>query len=115
MERRRHKRISTSIPVKIQVELPDCQPPWIHQGVLKNISYEGVYFRSRETPPLEQGQIRDFSFTATEEQPLFPGTTFIAGTCRVVRLDSPPTDGHDGGVALEFISAKFFDFLIKNS
>ena len=116
MERRKHNRICTSIPVKIHVKIPESpEGSWTNFGVLKNLSYVGAYFTFNDTPPLEQGQIRDFTITPTEEHPNFWGVTFINGTSRVVRIDSPKAGDHDFGVALEFISAKFFDFLIKSS
>ena len=60
-------------------------------------------------------QNREPLITSSEEHVNFPGVTFINGTSRVVRIDSPKAGDHDFGVALEFISAKFFDFLIKSS
>jgi hypothetical protein len=115
MERRRHNRICTSIPVKIHVKIPGSpEVSWTNFGVLENLSYVGAYFTFNDTPPLEQGQIRDFTITPTEEHPDIPGANFINGTSRVVRIDSPKAGGHDFGVALEFISAKFFGFLIKS-
>jgi PilZ domain len=114
MERRRHKRIDTFILVKIHVQLSESPEAfWINCGVLENISYEGAYFRSNDKPPLEQGQIRDFIITPTKEHPDFPGITFIDGTGQVVRIDPPKTGCNGIGVALEFISAKVFEFLIK--
>jgi hypothetical protein len=116
MERRRHNRICSSIPVKIHVKIPESREvSWTDFGVLTNLSYEGAYFISNNTPPLEQGQIREFTITSTEAHPNFPGVTFINGTGRVVRIDPAKTGDHDIGVALEFVSAKFFDFLIQSS
>ena len=116
MERRRHNRICTSIPVKIHVKIPESpEVSWTNFGFLKNLSYEGAYFISNDPPPLEQGQIREFTITPTEEHPNFRGATFINGTSRVVRIDSPKIGDQNTGVALEFVSAKFFDFLIRSS
>jgi c-di-GMP-binding flagellar brake protein YcgR len=116
MERRRHKRIYISVPVRIQVKLPESsQVFWDNRGVLENFSYGGIYFRSNGPPPLEQGQIGDFTITPTQETYFLQGNIFLTGTCRVVRIDPPPAGYHDIGVAIELISAKFFDFLIYNS
>lgn len=116
MERRRHNRTRTSIPVKIHVKIPESpEVSWTNFGVLTDLSYGGAYFISQDTPPLEPGQIREFTFTPTGEPPNFPGITFINGISRVVRIDHPQTGDHDCGVALEFVSAKFFDCLIKTS
>jgi c-di-GMP-binding flagellar brake protein YcgR len=116
MERRRHRRLNISIPIKFRIQIPESpEVSWVNSGVLRNISGGGFYFVSNDTPPLEPGQVRNFTITPTEEHSDFPGANFINGTSRVVRIDSPKTGDHDIGVALEFISAKFFDFLIKNS
>jgi hypothetical protein len=116
MERRRHNRICTSIPVKIHVKIPESpEVSWTNFGVLKNLSYGGAYFIFHDPPPLQQGQIREYTITPIEEHPNSPDVTFINGTSRVVRIDSPKTGDHDIGVALEFVSANFFDFLIKSS
>jgi hypothetical protein len=82
---------------------------------LENISYEGAYFRSDDTPPIEPGQIRHFTITAIEQQSDLPFSTFIEGTCRVVRIDPSETDCGDRGIAVEFISAKIFELLTKIS
>ncbi len=113
MERRKHNRIRTSIPVKIHVKMPESEVSWNTLGFLDNVSYGGVYFRCTDTLPLEQGQIRDFTITPTIDHPDFPGTPLITGMGRVVRIDPPQTDLHGIGVALELISATFFDFRIK--
>jgi len=115
MERRRHNRICTSIPVKIHGKIPESPEVfWTDFGVLKNLSYGGAYCMFNDIPLLEQGQILDFTITPTEGHLDFPGANFINGTRRVVRIDSPKAGDHDFGVALEFISAKFLDFLIKS-
>lgn len=114
MERRRHRRFYTSIPIKYHVQLPESpEISWINSGVLKNISYGGVYFRSNDTPPLEPGQIRDFTIKSTEGHLNLPETTFIIAKGRVVRLDPPQAGENDIGVALEFVSALFGDFPIN--
>lgn len=116
MERRRHNRICTAIPVEIQFKKPESpEVPWTTFGVLKNLSNEGAYFICHDPPSLEPGQTREVTITPIEEHPNFPGGTFIHGKSRVVRLDSLETGNHEIGVALEFISAKFFDFLFKSS
>jgi c-di-GMP-binding flagellar brake protein YcgR len=112
MERRRHKRVYTAIPMKYHVQVPESPAiSWISSGVLQNISYSGLYFRSNDTPSLEEGQIRDFTFTSTKEHPNFPEATFIIAKGRVVRIDPREPDRQDMGVALEFVSVKFIDNL----
>jgi hypothetical protein len=116
MERRRHNRICTSIPVKIQIKIPESsEVSWTNFGILKNLGYEGAYFISNDPPPLKQGQIREFAITPAEEHPNSQGVAFINGTSRVVRIESTKTGDHNIGVALEFVSAELFEFLIKSS
>jgi c-di-GMP-binding flagellar brake protein YcgR len=110
MERRRHRRVYTAIPVKYHVQMPETPAiSRISFGVLQNISYSGLYFRSNDIPSLEKGQIRDFTFTSTKEHPNFPEATFIIAKGRVVRIDPPEPGRQDKGVALEFVSVKFID------
>ena len=108
MERRRHQRFYFSVPVKYRIQEPEFpEVSWTNFGVLKNISYGGIYFCSQDTPPLEPGHIRDFTFTSNAAQPQAPETTFIMAKGRVIRIEPPKPGYRDIGVALEFISVKF--------
>jgi c-di-GMP-binding flagellar brake protein YcgR len=105
MERRRHRRLNIAIPIKFRIQIPESpEMSWVNSGVLKNISGGGFYFVSNNTPPLEQGQVRNFTITPADERLGFPGATFVDATSRVVRIDSPSPGDHDIGVALEFLS-----------
>jgi PilZ domain len=109
MERRRHKRFDTSIPIKFRIRLPESPEVfWLNSGVLKNISGGGVYFVSNDTLPLEPGQIRDLTITPSGESLGFPSVPLINGTTRVVRIDPPLSGDHDIGVALEILSGTLF-------
>ena len=94
-----------------KVNVPESpENPWMGSGVLENISYGGLYFRSNNAPPIEKGQVRKITFTFTKEHPTFPEKDFIIAKCRVVRIDPPKPDHQDEdiGVALkiEFVSFK---------
>lgn len=116
MERRRHRRICLSIPIKFRMQLPENQEiSWVNSGNLENISPGGVYFVSNDTPPLEPGQVRNFSITPANERLGFPGTTFIEATCRVVRIAPPRLGGYDFGVALEFLSGTLCNMPIHST
>jgi hypothetical protein len=109
MERRRHRRFDTSIPIKFRIRLPESpEVSWLNSGVLKNISFSGVYFVSHDPPPLEAGQIRDFTITPSGESPGFSRPPLINGTARVVRIDPPRSGGHYTGVALELLSGTLY-------
>jgi hypothetical protein len=77
-------------------------------GVLKNVSFSGVYFSSANTPPLEQGHIRDFTITSAEKDLDFSKIAYIRAKGRVVRVEAPQTGSHDLGIALEFLSGPVF-------
>jgi hypothetical protein len=112
MEKRKHQRFYVGIPVTYQVKVPEStESPWMSSGVLENVSYTGLYFKTNDPPPLEEGQIRGFTFTSTKEHPAFPETDFIIAKGRVVRLDPPKPDQPDAGVAIEFVSVKFYTYL----
>jgi hypothetical protein len=105
MERRRHRRVYISIPIKLRIQLPESpEVSWVHSGVLKDISASGLYFVSNDSPPLEPGQVRNFTITPANESIGFPGAIFIEATSRIVRVDSPSSGDHDIGMALELLS-----------
>lgn len=107
MERRRHRRYRTSISIEFRIQPSDApEVSWLNSGVLKNISLGGIYFVSNDTPPLEPGLIRDITITQSGEGFHAP---LIKGTSRVVRIDLPPSGGHNIGVALEFLSGTLFN------
>jgi hypothetical protein len=116
MERRRHRRLYIAIPIKFRIQLPESpEVSWVNSGVLKNISGGGFYFVSNDTPPLEPGQVREFTITPAEQIPGFPGTTFIVATRRVIRSDSPSSGGHDIGVTLELLSGTLCNIPIEST
>jgi hypothetical protein len=116
MERRRHRRLSLSIPIEFRIQLPESPEIfWLNYGVLKNISAGGFYFESNETPPLEPSQVRDFTITPADKRLGFPGATFIDATSRVVRIEFPSSGDHDIGVALELLSGTLCNIPIKSS
>jgi hypothetical protein len=116
MERRRHRRVYVAIPIKFQIQLPESpEIPWVNSGVLKNISGGGFYFVSNNPPPLEPGQIRNFTITLADERLGFPGATFIDAMSRVIRIDSSSSGEHDIGLALELLSGTFCNIPIKST
>jgi hypothetical protein len=105
-----------SIPIKLRIQLPESpEISWVNSGVLKNLSLGGFYFVSNDTPPLEPGQVRNFTITAAKESPSFPAGTFIDGTSRVVRIDSPSSGDQDIGVALELLSGTLCNIPINST
>jgi hypothetical protein len=92
MERRRHKRFYVGIPMTYQVQIQEYpEVSWKSSGVLENVSHSGLYFRSDDIPPLEEGQFRNFTFTSTKVHPDYPETDFIIAKGRIIRIDPPGT------------------------
>ena len=116
MERRRNRRLNIAIPIKFRIQIPESpEISWVNSGVLKNISGGGFYFVSNDTPPLEPGQVRNFTITPADERLGFPGATFVDATSRVVRIDSPSSGDHHIGVALEFLSGTLCNIPINST
>jgi hypothetical protein len=113
MERRRHQRFQTSIPIMVQVLSSDFKTfPWINQGTVKNISYGGVYFTCHNISEfLKKDQIRECIIRSLLEKPDSP--PLFSGRIRVVHIDRLEPGSHDIGVAFEFMSGKFSGDHIK--
>ena len=88
-----HQRFPTSIRIEYRVQIPESpEVSWIGYGVLKNVSFSGVYFQSSDTPPIEQGQIRNFTIMSADSHSNFSNTAYISSKGRVVRIE-PPKQG----------------------
>ncbi len=113
MERRRHQRFQTSIPIMVQAQASDFKAfPWINQATVENVSYGGVYFTCNNIPPsLRKNQIRECIITSLLEKP--NSAPLFIGRIRVVRIEHLKSGSHDTGIAFEFISGKFFGHQIK--
>lgn len=113
MEQRRYRRCQTSIPIRVHAHISDPKAfPWINQGVLENISYGGAYFTCNNISPfLGKNQVRECIITSLLEKPDSP--PLFIGKIRVVRIDHLESGSYDSGVALDFISGKFFGYHIK--
>jgi hypothetical protein len=113
MERRRYRRFKTSIPIMVKARLSDPEAfSWINQGIVRNISYGGVYFVGNNISPfLRKHQIRECIITSLLEKPNSP--PLFSGRIRVVRIDRLESGSYDSGFAFEFISGKFYGYHIK--
>lgn len=109
-DRRKNRRYIASIPIKFQVQAPKSVQSCVSLGVLKNISYGGAYFTSANISLLEKGQVQKFTIISLRDT---SGSAIFSGWIRVVRIDPPLPGHHYSGVALEFISGKFYGYHIK--
>ena len=81
---------------------PGLKERYKFTGVLKNFSLGGLYFTSKELPPVEKGDIRDLAFNTTPPQ--LDIASYCKAQAKVVRLEPLEKDIMNFGVAMEFIT-----------
>jgi hypothetical protein len=108
MDRRNYPRTDVSIPIKIQIRhLENPGEPWIGRGVLKNLSLWGIFFISDDKPPINQGDIRDFTFTPSHPLEEEPKLFMIRARGKVMRIETSE-DHTRVGVAVDVIAGPYF-------
>jgi hypothetical protein len=107
-ERRRFQRLMVTLPVEYSTFHPESGEFLQGQGVLKDFSLGGVYFRSVEPIPLQPGN----TLTLTIFSPLAPlsrhDSSHIQARAEVVRLEEPTSDNAYHGVAVSFLEFPSF-------
>jgi len=107
-ERRRFQRLLVTLPVEYSTFHPDSGEFLQGQGVLKDFSLGGVYFRSIDPVPLQPGH----TLTLTIYTPLAPlsrhDSSHIQACAEVVRLEEPSSDTAYHGVAVSFLEFPSF-------
>ncbi|MFW6122953.1 MAG: PilZ domain-containing protein [Thermodesulfobacteriota bacterium] len=107
-ERRRFQRLLVTLPVEYSTFHPDSGEFLQGQGVLKDFSLGGVYFRSIDPVPLQPGH----TLTLTIYTPLAPlshhDSSHIQARAEVVRLEEPSSDTAYHGVAVSFLEFPSF-------
>lgn len=105
MDMRLYPRMYTSLPMKYQVGLLESAATWNGEGVLKNISSGGAYFTCEVHLPLEPGDVRNFSFTATYPSQLNRRQKSLFKAIGVVTRVDKPADNHAAcGFAVKFLT-----------
>jgi len=105
LEQRRHPRLYLHLPIRFVVEQPDTHASQNGQGILKDISYGGVFFRAEPPLPVQLGHVRDFSFFLMPDNQTRCELTHFRAQGLVRRIDPPAADSTAYGVAVQFRSA----------
>ncbi len=107
-ERRRFQRLLVTLPVEYSTFHPESGEFLQGQGVLKDFSLGGLYFRSIDPVPLQPGH----TLTLTIFTPLSPmsrhDSSHIQARAEVVRLEEPSPDSAYHGVAVSFLEFPSF-------
>jgi hypothetical protein len=114
MENRRHPRLYLTMPIRFVVEQPETKELQAGQGVLKNISYGGIFFQVEPPLPVQPGHVRDFSFFLIPEHQQQCELAHLGAQGLVLRIEPPDPDSSAYGVAVQFLSAlKMKDVTLK--
>ena len=103
-EMRQHERLYAHIPLNYQVSEPESAESWQGEGILKNISFGGVYFTCETPMPLEPGQIRNFIIVTAEPRDQLSQASRLTALGVVVRVERPGPNDASCGIAIKFLS-----------
>ena len=103
-EMRQHPRLYAPAPLSYQVSEPESEESWQGEGILKNISFGGVYFTCETTLPLEGGQIRNFVIVTAAPREHLSQASRLTARGIVVRVERPAPNGAAFGIAIKFLS-----------
>ncbi len=108
-ERRRYGRFLIQLPVEYRTDVPETGEVHQGQGVLKDISLGGVYFRGKPPLMLELGQILTVIIAAPVSSLEYAEISHIQARGEVVRLDnSHRQNSIEPGVAVYFLETPTF-------
>lgn len=103
-EMRQHARLSAPIPLSYQVSKLESEETWQGEGLLKDISFGGVYFTCETPLPLERGQIRNFVIVTAAPREHLSQASRLTARGMVVRVERPAPNGATFGIAIKFLS-----------
>ncbi len=103
-EMRQHERLSALIPLSYQVSKLESEESWQGEGLLKDISFGGVYFTCETPMPLERGQIRNFVIVTAAPREHLSQASRLTARGIVVRVERPAPNGATFGIAIKFLS-----------
>jgi c-di-GMP-binding flagellar brake protein YcgR len=101
MERRKFARINMNLAMQYRFLLQDSNEGSTGEGVVKNLSQGGMYFKCPPPLPLEDGNVGDFTIETT---PIKGFTSRLWALVKVVRIESPKERSGDFGIAVKFLS-----------
>ena len=103
-EMRQHERLYAHIPLSYQVSEPESEESWQGEGILKNISFGGVYLTCETPPHLEPGQIRNFVIVTAAARDQLLQASRLTALGVVVRVEKPGPNNAVCGIAIKFLS-----------
>lgn len=101
MEQRKFPRLDVDLPMAYLIHSPVSGKSSAGMGVLKNISQGGMFFKCPPPLPIDDGDIRDFTF---DTNPIMWHNTRLKALGKVVRLEPPEENSFDFGIAIQFLS-----------
>jgi hypothetical protein len=105
MDNRRHPRLHLHLPIRFIVEQPEMRDSQAGQGMLKNISYGGIFLQAEPPLPVKRGHIREFSFYLLPEKRKQRDLAHFHAQGVVLRIELPDPNSSAYGVAVQFLSA----------
>ena len=105
MDKRRHPRLNLQLPIRFIVEQPETRDSQAGEGILKNISYGGIFFQVEPPLPVQPGHVREFSFYLIPENKEPRDLTHLHARGLVRRIERPDSNSSAYGVAVQFLSA----------
>jgi hypothetical protein len=108
MDRRHYPRVEASVPIEFTVGHPEAtQEPWVGQGMLANLSLTGILFFPDNQPPLQPGDVRDFTFNLAHAVEGLSRPTTIQARGKVMRIEISEVHAFPG-VAVDFLTGPTF-------
>jgi c-di-GMP-binding flagellar brake protein YcgR len=106
MEKRKYKRVPKCLAMKYKTDIHKSEESPEPTAVLSNMSSGGIYFRCKDEPAFEVGQIIEFTMDISSDTtlPEKPACFFFKGCGKVIRIDPPHGYHTFFGVAVEFLT-----------
>jgi PilZ domain len=107
VEKRKAIRFYLSLPMELQVKIPESDVFWESRAVLKNVSQGGLYFECETVPQVKRGNVVDFTFSTTPPKYSVINSP-IKAQALVKRIESRVAGSSNFGVAVQFVSGPLF-------
>ena len=106
MEKRKYKRVPKCIAMKYKATGPESEESSDPPAILSNMSSGGIYFRCKDEPKFEPGEVIEFTMDISTDTtlPEKPAYFYFRGKGKVVRIDPPHGYHTFFGVAVEFLT-----------
>lgn len=113
-ERRRFQRLLVTLPVEYTAFHPDSGELHQGEGILKDFSLSGVYFRVLDPVSFQKGHILTLTITTPLASLSHHDSPHIQVQAEVVRLDEPSLESGFYGVAVSFLGFPSFLYVTNS-